>query len=308
MQFEDYLRELADLSHPPRSSQLTNLSDLSSEQQRAFVLTWPGIDVGRRRQVIQQLVDLVEDNVELNFDAVFLASLGDSDAEVRVESIRGLWEYEGRNLVEPLLRLLQEDDSDGVRAEAALALGRFVLMSEYGSLRSQYSQRVESALGRVLANPSEPEEVRARALEAIGACSNRPWVRQAIREAYESDVQRLKTAAVQAMGRGCDPCWLPILAHELRSEDAEARYEAAIACGTIGDETSVPLLAPLLSDGDPEVQAAAIAALGEIGGAEAKSLLLALAHDPSLAVEDIVREALTELGFGEDPLASGYQS
>jgi HEAT repeat protein len=252
---------------------------------------------------MSQLVGLAEDNIELNFDAVFLACLKDMDAQVRQQAIRGLWEYEGSDLIAPLLRLLGEDEDGAVRAQAALALGRFVLLWEEGRLRSRYFEAVEGALRRILADDKEPEEVRARALEAIGACSSRGWVRQAIQEFYERGVQRLRVSSIHAMGRSGDPRWLPLLFRELCNEDAEARYEAALACGAIGEEEAVSHLWPLLQDGDPEVRSAAIAALGQIGGGEAKSLLISLAADASPSVREALEEALREIDFSEDPLA-----
>ncbi len=292
MLFEDYLRELAEPSL--RVSRLTRLSDLTDEQREAFAAAWPRIDVRRRRQVAHQLAALAEDNVELNFDAVFLVCLEDEDAQVRRQAIQGLWEYEGCDLIAPLLRILGQDDDVQVRAEAALALGRFALLFE---------QPVGAQLRRILADARQPQEVRARALEAIAPCSGLPWVPQAISEAYESGSPRLKVSALHAMGRTCDPRWLPLLLRELSSEDAEVRYEAAMACGSIADGRALPHLAPLLHDQDAEVRMAAIAALGEIGGAEAKDLLLPLAQDASPAVREAVWEALGELDLEEDPLS-----
>lgn len=307
MGFEEYLEELADASRQIRASRLTRLSHLTGEQREVFSHSWPGIDAKRRQQVVGQLADLAKDNVDLNFDAVFFICLEDEDASVRLAAIRGLWEYEGCDLIVPLLRLLEEDEEVGVRAGAALALGRFVLLSEYGTLRERHFQRLESVLRRILDDSSQADEVRARALEAVGACSGRPWVRHAIHQAYESGARRLKVSAIHAMGRSCDSRWLPLLLRDLASEDAEARFEAAVACGSIGDEAATPHLAPLLHDDDPEVRSAAIAALGEIGGADAKGLLLSLADSDSPDVREAARDALSGTDFGQDPLTFPFR-
>ena len=71
-----------------------------------------------------------------------------------------------------------------MRAEAALALGRYVLQWELGVLRDRYFRQIEEVLRQALSNGGEELEVRARALEAIGACSA-PWIREAIQNAYE---------------------------------------------------------------------------------------------------------------------------
>ena len=133
-----------------------------------------------------------------------------------------------------------------MRAQAALALGRFVMLHEEGRLRDRYFDAVETGLRATLDRTDETVDVRARALEAIGS-HNEQVVRDAIRDAYESDLHRLKVSAVNAMGRSCDDRWLPLLIRELTSDDPEIRYEAAVACGNVADERAIPHLAKLCS-------------------------------------------------------------
>ena len=302
MDLSDYLRELADGSVRLQVASLTRLSGLTPEGLEAFAEAWPRIDVRRRRRIAQELVTLAEDNVELDFDAVFTRGLGDDDADVRLECVRGLWEHERPDIVDPLLHILADDEDAGVRAEAALALGRFVVLAEAGKLRDHYSQPIQGGLRRAIRDGEEVEEVRARALEAAGA-HNAPWVRQAISEAYESDVLRLKVSSVHAMGRSCEDRWLPLVVKELASDEAELRYEAATACGGIGDERAIPDLIKLIVDPDEEVKAAAIHALGEIGGRQAREALTVLLDSESDAVRAAATEALAQLDFEEDPLS-----
>lgn len=306
MNLEEYLQELANPSARLRVAGLELLSHLTPEQAQAFGAVWPKVEVRRRRRVMRELVELGEENVELDFDAVFFAGLEEEDAEVRLQAVRGLWEYERAGLIGPLLRMMEGDENAAVRAEAALALGRFVLLAEYGKLRERYFREVETGLRRVVEDGDEIEEVRARALEAIGS-HNSSWVRQAIQEAYESEIRRVKVSALHAMGRSCEGRWLPLLLRELCSEEPEIRYEAALACGSLGDERALSHLAALLEDPDPEVKEATIAALGEIGGRQARSFLLGLADDPSASVREAAMEALAEIDFDEDPLSFGYR-
>jgi HEAT repeat protein len=300
--FQQYLAELKDEGQPLRATRLVHLSHLADEREKAFLDVWPQIQTERRRRVVGQLTELAEDNVELNFDAIFLACLSDADPEVRAAAIRGLWEYEQRDLIEPLIGLLQSDDSAFVREEAALALGRFVLQCEFGSLPERYFRQVEEALRRVIGDEGKEVEVRARALEAIGACSL-PWVRHAISTAYRSNSHHLRASGIHAMGRNCDPLWLPILFQELRSDEPEMRYEAALACGSLAEEAAVPHLAPLLEDEDAEVREVTVAALGEIGGRQARAVLLRYLDHPSRNTREAVQEALSQVDFAEDPLS-----
>jgi HEAT repeat protein len=299
---EDYLGEVADSSAPLGVGRLVNLSNLVPDEASAFEEAWRGADVHRRRQVMQQLIELAEDNVELNFDAVFRVSLSDSDAEVRRSGIRGLWEYEGRDLIPTLVALLLADMDQTVRGEVALALGRYALKAEFDEIRASDASIVDDALRRAIADPEQTTEVRARAVEAVGA-RNQPWVIQIIEDAYHSGQHRLRVSALHAMGRNCDARWLSALVRELESDDAEMRYEAATACGCLGDEAAVPHLLPLLKDDDAEVQGAAIQALGHIGGQEAKRALEDCLASAEERVRDAAVAALADVDFGEDPLA-----
>ena len=302
MNFEEYLEALADSSRQLKIAELQRLSDPSPEQAEQFAARWRDIEVRRRRRVLQELIDLCEDTVELNFDAVFRHALKDDDGETRLAAVRGLWEYQSPDLIDDLTTLAETDDSASVRAEAALALGRFVLLFETGRLRERHFARLSAALRRVIENATEIEEVRARAIESIGP-HDADWVRQAVTQAYESGSHRLKVSAVHAMGRSAGSRWLPLLKRELTSDEAELRYEAAVASGSLADEAAVPSLVPLAADPDDEVRAAAIAALGDIGGEAARRALDDLIDEPSGAASDAATAALAEIDADDDPLA-----
>lgn len=303
MEFSEYLRHLRDPASDLSVADLQHLHDLTSEQAEALRSAWLEMDAERRQQVVGQLIELAEDNVDLSFDAVFFTALDDPEADVRAAALRGLWEYEGRDLIGRLLQLLEKDEEPEVRAEAALALGRFVLMFELGNLRERHFQKVEEGLRRTLDDELEEDEVQARALEAIGACG-RPWVREAILRAYEGEAPHLRVSALHAMGRSCEPRWLPPLIEELGSENPEMRYEAAIALGSLADRRAVSHLAPLLNDPDPEVKEATITALGQIGGSDVKPLLRPLLQASSPSVQEAATAALAEASFIEDPLST----
>lgn len=303
-EFANALDELLDAPGDVKVSSLADLTDLDGDEARELSRRWKEIGVRRRRWFVSELVDLAEDNVELNFDRVYFIGLSDDDAEVRQRSIRGLWEYEGTDLIEPLVRMMEGDDSAAVRAEAALALGRFVTAHEHGLLRDRHFEEMERSMRGVLEDPTEVTEVRARVLEAIGA-HNSELVQQAIRGAYESDVRRLKASAIHAMGRSVDERWMPLVIREMSSEEAELRYEAALAAGAIGEASALPHLTRLVQDPDEEVAHASIMAIGEIGGPAAKAALEELASEPSEALRQAAAAALAEIRFDEDPLAFG---
>ena len=87
-----------------------------------------------------------------------------------------------------------------MRAEAALALGRYALKAEFDDIRASDASMVDDALRRAIADRGQTTEVRARAVEAVGARSQ-PWVLEIIEDAYHSDQHRLRVSALHAMGR-----------------------------------------------------------------------------------------------------------
>lgn len=305
MSLKRYLAEISDNNRPLVFSKLANLSGLSPEELRLFLEAWAGMDIGRRRQIASQLVELAEGNCKLNFDDIFLACLHDRDEIVRVRSIEGLWECEHRSLIDRLITLLREDSKELVRAAAAIALGKFAMLAELEKLRPEDGAKVENALLAVIDDQKERIEVKRRAIEAI-APLNRPREKEIIQQAYESDDDRMRVSAIYAMGRNSDPAWMPTLVSELGSTDAEMRFEAAAACGELGDEGAVPHLVRLIDDLDSQVQLSAITALGQIGGSEAEAALLECLNHPNEHIRQAAGEAMEELVFDKDPFSFGF--
>ena len=260
------------------------------------------MELRRRQQIVSRLVELAEDNFELDFDNVFKNCPDDEDAEVRSKAIEGLWENEEPSLINTLLNLFEHDSSPRVQAAAASALGRFVMLAEHQKLRRSYRSKIYQALLATINDNSQPLEVKRRALEAIAPMDS-PEVGKTISEAYHSGHPKLKVSSIYAMGKNCNPAWLPLLLKELASADAEIRYEAAAACGEIGEEEAVPHLIELIDDRDIEVQLAAIRALGKIGGTEAKNCLEQCLDDDNETIQQAAEQALYELNEGEEPLS-----
>jgi len=301
---EETIADLGNSDKPLPSSRLIDLSNLNQEEMGLFEQKWAAIEPKRRRQIVHRLVELAEDNFELNFDSILTSCLKDQDAEVRSKAIEGLWENEDASLINPLIELLNKDSSEKVQVVAAAALGKFAMLAELGKLRSSYAAKVCQALLGMIGDKSKPIEVRRRALEASAPLSI-PQVNKVILEAYQGRDSKLKASAIYAMGKNCNPSWLPMLLEELANPDVEICYEAATACGELGEKEAAPYLIELVNDADAEVQLAAVRALGKIGGSEAKECLEQCLHNPSEAVQQVAEEALHELEMEEEPFSFG---
>ncbi|MFC1932932.1 HEAT repeat domain-containing protein [Chloroflexota bacterium] len=296
---EETIVELSNSDKPLLHSRLTELSNLSSEELEFFKHSWAAIKPERRRQIIHRLVELAEENLELNFDCIFKYCLKDQDDMVQSKAIEGLWESEEPSLIHPLINLLEQDSSEKVQAAAATALGKFTILAEHKKLRPCHIPTIQEALLTVSSDKNKPVVIRRRALEAAAPLSV-PQVKKAIMEAYQSHNSKLRVSSIYAMGKNCDPSWMPILLKELTSADTEVRYEAAGACGELEEEEAIPCLVKLGNDPDADVQMAAIQALGKIGGTKAKECLEHYLNNTSETIRQTAEQVLSELEAKED--------
>jgi HEAT repeat protein len=297
--FKEVIDNLADQDKPLVNAELADLSNLSADELKLLSGVWSGIDVNRRRLIINRLVELTEENFEFNFDSIFKNCLKDTDAEIRTKGIEGLWENQEFILITPFIKMLNEDSSELVQAAAAKALSKYAMLAELKKLGASSSSRVSQALLAILSDKSKPREVWRRALEAAAPLSI-PEVRRAIDEAYKSSDPKLRNSAIYAMGRNCNSAWIPILIKEMQNPHADVRYEAAGACGEICDEETVPYLIKLTRDEDPEVQRAAITSLGKIGGSKAKQHLMKCLTSADEILSESAEQALKQIDSEED--------
>jgi len=299
---EQYLYALADNARSLRTADLMNLSGMAPEDLGLLRDVWPGMNAGRRKDILGWLIEISEDNLEADFNDLFRFCLGDEDREVRAKAIEGLWECDDRALVTPLIALLGEDPSDSVRAAAAIALGKFAVLSQRGKMLEKDGERIKEFLMQTIQHARDDQELRRRAMEAV-APFNTSDVQQIIQEAYWSDQIEMKCSAVYAMGKSCDSRWLSIILAELRSPHRAMRYEASIACGELGEEPAVPHLIPLFEDDDHQTQLSAISAVGAIGGSLARKALLHCLKSSDDVAAEAAQEALEALEAGDETMS-----
>ncbi len=93
----------------PRAVDLPGLSGLGPDELLRFERAWSGLQTSDRRQMLQTLMQLAEDDFEMDFNAIFRLALHDEDPEVRTAGTEGLWEDDDPRLIPELLRLLLDD-------------------------------------------------------------------------------------------------------------------------------------------------------------------------------------------------------
>ena len=307
MELEQYLTDLGNEEKPIRQTDLLQLSGLSTEELSDFKSVWLSLPQSRKCEILGRLEELSEDNLDLEFIAVFRSCLADEHDEVRERAARGLWECDDRIIIRPMITLLLKDASPNVRAIAAASLGRFAEMAQEGKILDRDGDRVRDALLSVIHDEEEDGDVRRRAIESV-ASFNSPEVESIVREAYFAGDPMLKRTSLYAMGRSSDDRWIPLIVEEMMDQDPAVRYEAAIAYGKLDDESTVPQVITLLNDEDFQVQMAAIQALGNIGGSLAKRALLQCLQMEDESMEQAAKAALQIIEFDEDPLGYRFEA
>lgn len=309
--FADILKKIG--AEPElKTGYLYALSRMNEETLKVFQEMWPSIAVQRRRDIMQELVEIGEVNFEVYFDPVFLLGLTDPDAEVRTRSIQGLWENETVNLIEPFIHLLKTDEAILVRAAAATALGKYIYLKEIEELPPDYGNLILTTLKSVIHLPEEDVEVRRRAIEAISFATDEE-VDAIIENAYYDEDEKMQISAIFAMGRSANAIWIERVLTELDNPKTEIRFEAARACGELEAKDAVPRLLPMLEeDNDMQVMEVILWSLGRIGGREARDTLelyvdseveaLSEAAEAALEELDLFSGALDMFSFAEDEL------
>jgi len=292
--FEKKLAEILGANNQLASSQLAFLSDLTKKELASFRQAWTKTGKERRRQIISHLTKFQLDDLRLNFTGVFLACLEDSHEDIRSQAIMVLGREEDGFVIPPLIRSLREDESEKVRAAAAIALGQFALLAAVEKLPLAQGAEIYFNLLKAIDDETETEEVKRRCLEAIAPLDS-PRVKELIEQGYHSDNIKVKASALCAMGRNCDSVWLPIIIKEKDNNEPEIRYEVAEACGELCMEEAIPTLIELAGDGDARVREASIRALHQINGPRGKEALRQLLDSPYHDVGEAAKEVLDEL-------------
>ncbi len=296
---EEIITGLADDNNPLSSAKLAELTDIKPEHLALFDEIWKHVNLKRQLQILGRLIEMAEDSTEFNFDAILKHRLHDPEEEIRSSAINGLWENEEPSLIQPLINILRNDPSSKVRQNAAIALGRFSILAEHKKINSDYTPILCKSLLDAF-HKAEDLDIKRRALEAAAPLSI-PQVEKAITQAYQGSEIKLKASAIYAMGRNCSIDWLNLCIKELSNPIAELRYEAAGACGELGEDIATPYLIKLVNDDDMDVRMAAIQALGKIGDSEAKEQLKLCLGDDSEAIREAAQQALDEIDTFSDP-------
>lgn len=299
----ELIKSLLDLETPFPARLLYQFSDMPLDDRQVLASAWQSIPVGRRRAVLQDLVELSEHDYLLMFEDIGRMALDDSDDECQVSGISLLLEAEDPKLIPIFLNLLAAaDKAEFVRAAAANALGFYVYLGELEELKSETHHKLEDAL--LLAYAEDPSDlVRRRALESLGY-SSREEVPPLLRFASAKDSEEWLESALFAMGRSADIQWEALVLEQLDHENPEVKGQAIHAAGELSlSSARQRLLKQLDREKDEYLRSELIWALSQIGGdgiEEKFDQLLAKTDDDEEA--SLLEEALEMLNFTNESI------
>jgi len=279
---------------------LQRFSDLDPASLKAFLGTWPDVPLKRKKLFLASLLDLLDSDTLVSFDALGRSLLSDPDAVVRAGALRLLSESDDPKLIPILINIMQKDPEIKPRTEATALLGEFVMLGELEELPQDKQRLTEQALLSVVSG-NEPAELQRSAIEALGY-SSRPEVETLIASAFHrQDPDWIKSALV-AMGRSSDERWEDDVLGMLLNENPRIRRAAVEAAGQLNLDDAGPILIRLLDDeDDEEVISGAVWSLSEIGGEDARIYLQSMldrATDPEQI--DFIEDALDNLTFTDE--------
>ncbi|MFL2639970.1 MAG: HEAT repeat domain-containing protein [Dehalococcoidia bacterium] len=297
---ENILKHIEDGKMPVASLDIASLSDLDIGSANKVSNTLSTLELEREIQILDHLLNVSEDRFDVNFDEIFINKLNSDREEIREISIRGLWEYDERTLIEPLLEKLTEDDSTAVRIAAAIGIRRFSILAEEGKLLDRDSDKIYETLQSLIDDDHSdiqeeiPVDIKRRIIEALSPY-NTPEIHDIILDNYHSLDERLRASAIFSMGENGDSDWIPYILDEMDNSNPEIRFEAAGAAGRIGDESLIPDLARMGNDDSFEVVSQVITALNLIGGSNSIKVLTRFLQHENNNVRSVAQDALENM-------------
>lgn len=297
--FDELISALLDDETPLPPRYLYRLSDIEGSELEGFTQTWPQISRQRRQALLEDLEELAETNTTLSFDNICKVVLSDPDPTLVKIAIRALWEAEDISLIDTFAEILDSDQDDETRAQAAAGLGNFLYLVEIDKIPSKKKDNIEDNLLAAFDSQIAPI-IRRRALESLGYSGNKR-IPSLIEEAYEFGDEEWAASALLAMGRSADEQWHPFVLDKLDHSNNQIRIEAVRAAGELEIPQAVPQLLALLADYDEDIRMAAVWALSEIGADEAQDAFENLLEQTEDQAEiDLIEEALQNLAFNQE--------
>ncbi len=292
---------LHDLDRPFPPEYLHIFSDITAADLAEIKKAWPQIPVLRKINLLQDLEAMMESDTLLSCDDFARFALQDDNPDVRSHAINLLWDSEDPRLTRTFGDILTQDDNAVVRANAASALGKFVLLGELEEISKKYFDHTLDLLVKHYENEVY-DEVKQEILRSLSYCGKQE-IAGLIKEAYATGKKAWKIAALESMGRSADNRWKDHVLANITSEDADLQYEAVRASGELELKDAREILLRVLAEelGNNDIYYQTIWALSKIGGGAVRETLQDLLENSNNDEEiEVLEMALDNLDFTDE--------
>ncbi len=287
---------------PPFPAQYLHIfSDITPADLEAVEKVWPQVSVKRKINLLQDLESLMEADTLVSCDDFARFALQDENPNVRAQSISLLWECEDTRLIAIFGDLLAHDANENVRAAAADALGKFILLGELEEIPARSFRRAFDILVRSFSSELF-EGVQQQIVRSLSYSSDEK-IFPLIQEAYSRPSKSWRIAALESMGRSADDRWKEIILEMMRSTDEDYQYEAVRAAGEIELKAAKSTLLDMLLDENQnsDLRYQIIWALSKIGGRDVREKMRGMLENTEDEEEiDVLEMALDNLELSED--------
>jgi hypothetical protein len=299
--FEQVMIELADEAQPFSPRYLRAFSDMNSASMQVLKQSWEKVPVSRKIALLEDLEELMEADTLVCCDGLAEFAMLDAHPGVRAQAIQLLWECEHPHLIKSFLAVLDNDQAEEVRAAAAAALGKFVLL---GELEEISHEKTEPVVAKLLETVRQQPAglIQRKALESLGYSSD-AGIPQLIKQAMQREDPLWTASALFAMGRSLDDRWEDTVMDHLKHNDLTIQIEAVRASGELELAGAVDFLIEMLDEDDLDVELLyqIYWSLSKIGGKGVRERLERELHE---AIDedqmDVLDMALENLEFTED--------
>lgn len=269
---DEVINNLLDSNTPFNPQFLHFFSDISLDDLDKIKSIWPEVNRDRKYNLLGNLKSLMKANTLVSCDDIGYFALQDDDPRIRSQAISLLWECSDINLISIFTNFLQNDSNFEVKASAAAALGKFVLLGELEEIPEESANMVQDLLITEYIK-TENDPTKQRILESLGYSSNKK-VNQFISDALKKDDKKWQLSALFAMSRSANNIWEKVVVEKLTDLDPDIQIEAIKAAGELEIESAKELIIEYMESSTPdeEIHTQAIWALSKIGGNDIREL------------------------------------
>ena len=292
------INNISDDNIPYKHSDLIHISSINKKQLEVFFKTWKGISKTRKIDLLKKFILLSEENVELDYSQIFIRFLTDEEPEINQLSLEGLWEYEGREIIDPVISLLDKIHSVEVRISAISLLGIYIMHALDKKIIKRDADKIINQLKLIFKNEKDIN-IRKKVLEAISPYGDEE-INIFINQTYKSNNIEFKKSAIFSMGQTYNEKWLPKILSELDSINPCIRFEAVNAYAKLCNSNNISPIVKLIKDNDHEIRIATLNAIGVIGGETSIKFLETISNKSNSSLSKAANEILKNIKSEEN--------